>query len=1065
MFEQVNSTCDHKELENRILGWWDENRSFEKLREKNAGKEHWSFLDGPITANNPMGVHHAWGRTLKDCYQRYHAMLGHDQRYQNGFDCQGLWVEVEVEKQMGYETKADIERAGLEEFINHCKERVRKYSKIQTEQSIRLGYWMDWENSYYTMSDENNYTIWSYLKKCHERGLIYKGLDAMPWCPRCETGISEQERREGYKNVEDTAVFVRLPLRERAGEYLLVWTTTPWTLAANVAAAVNPKLTYVKARQGESVYYLAENLVGVLKEKGKHSVEGKLPGKELIGWTYEGPFDDLEIVGQTFEEAGYVHRVIAWPEVSDSDGTGIVHIAPGCGKEDFDLGKELKLPILMPIDETGVYTDGYGFLTGQKASQVAEGVLEDLRNKGAYYKKERYAHDYPHCWRCQEPLLFRSVDEWYINMSWRKEIMQVVEQVKWIPSWGREQELNWLENMHDWMISKKRFWGLALPIFECECGWFDVIGGREELEKRTVEGWDKFEGQSPHRPWVDALRIKCEKCDGLAKRIPDVGNPWLDAGIVPYSTVKYNTDREYWEKWMPADLVLECFPGQFRNWFYALLAMSTMMENKAPFKTLLGHALVRDEQGKEMHKSTGNSIRFEEAADKMGADVMRWIYCGHNPTNNLNFGYTVGEQVQRRVFSTWWNVYSFFVNYARLDGFDPQREVVPYEQLQDIDRWILSKLQVLVKVANESLGSYDTNAFIQQADDFVERLSNWYVRRNRRRYWRPKNDSDTDKLAAYQTLYRVLVDLAKLMAPVCPFVTEEMYQNLVRSHDGEAAESVHHCDYPQCENELLNEKLAREMDLVADIVSRTLSIREKKQIRVRQPLKRLLVVTDTKKKLDRTPINILQRFEDHVKDELNVKSIEAIDCLDELVSYKILPNNKTLGPKFGKDTPKIIDLLQKENPKFIAKSVELGGVIPIIENDDRRWRLKPEHVIVERIFPENLSVSDGSEPILVLDIEITDELRREGYARDVVRHIQQIRKDIGLEIQNHIAVRFRAEAGGLRAALDEYHDYIKSETLCDDLGSAEDGELDAAKEIKIAGELLQLAVRKTDFEC
>ncbi|MBN2374845.1 MAG: isoleucine--tRNA ligase [Sedimentisphaerales bacterium] len=1057
MFEQVNSTCDHKELENRILAWWGENRAFEKLRAKNAGKEPWSFLDGPITANNPMGVHHAWGRTLKDCYQRYHAMLGHDQRYQNGFDCQGLWVEVEVEKQMGYETKADIERAGLEKFIKHCKERVEKYSKIQTEQSVRLGYWMDWENSYYTMSDENNYTIWAFLKKCHERGLIYKGLDAMPWCPRCETGISEQERREGYKNVEDTAVFVRLPLKERAGEYLLVWTTTPWTLAANVAAAVNPELTYVKARQGESVYYLAENLVGILKEKGEHTVEGKLPGKELIGWRYNGPFDDLEIVQSTFAEAGYEHRVIEWAEVSDSDGTGIVHIAPGCGKEDFDLGKELGLPILMPIDETGIYTGGYGFLTGQKASQVAEGVIEDLRQKEVYYKKERYAHDYPHCWRCHEPLLFRSVDEWYIDMSWRKEIMQVVEQIKWIPSWGREQELNWLENMHDWMISKKRFWGLALPIFECECGWFDVIGGREELEKRTVEGWEKFEGQSPHRPWVDALRIKCEKCGGLAKRIPDVGNPWLDAGIVPYSTVKYNTDREYWEKWIPADLVLECFPGQFRNWFYALLAMSTMMENKAPFKTLLGHALVRDEHGKEMHKSTGNAIWFEEAADRMGADVMRWIYCGHNPTNNLNFGYTVGEQVQRRVFSTWWNVYSFFVNYARLDGFDPKREAVAYEDLQDIDRWILSKLQVLAKVANESLGSYDTNAFIQQADDFVERLSNWYVRRNRRRYWRPKSDSDTDKLAAYQTLYRVLVDLAKLLAPVCPFVTEEMYQNLVRSHDGEAAESVHHCDYPQCEEELLNEKLAWEMDLVADTVSRVLSIRETRQIRVRQPLSRLIIASG-----DEATREALGRFEAHLLDELNIKKLEFAGNLDTYVSYSLKPNHKAMGPKFGKDMKLIAGALEEADASEVAKAVSAGQEFSVGAGD-KTWELAAEDVVVETDFAETLAVSEAVEPALVLDIELTEELQREGFARDVVRHIQQIRKDIGLEIQNHIAVRFKAEADGLRAALEEYHDYIKSETLCDDLGPAADGELEAAKEIKIAGELMQLVVRKTDF--
>ena len=605
MFKQVSTSCDHIKLENDTLKFWQDNDSFNKLREINAGKPKWSFLDGPITANNPMGVHHAWGRTLKDCYQRYHAMLGRELRYQNGFDCQGLWVEVEVEKQLGTKCKADIEKYGLEEFINTCKERVAKYSKIQTEQSIRLGYWMDWDNSYYTISDENNYTIWSYLKKCHDKRLIYKGLDAMPWCPRCETGISEQERREGYKTVTDTAVYVKFPLVGKDKESILIWTTTPWTLPANVAAAVNPELGYVKVEQNGEFIYLAETLTSVLKEKGKFEVVEKLKGADMLGWEYVGPFDENAIVPEVFNDAKYIHRIIPWSEVAADSGVGIVHIAPGCGKEDFDLGKELGIPMLMPIDDNGIYQDGYGFLTGQSVFDVADQIIDKLREKDVYYKKEQFSHEYPHCWRCSTPLVFRSVDEWYINMKWREDIKKVVDQIRWIPEWGRDQEQNWLDNMQDWMISKKRFWGLALPIFECECGWFDVIGSKEELQARTVEGWDKFDGNSPHRPWIDHIRIKCEECGKHVGRIEDVGNPWLDAGIVPYSTMKYNSDRSYWEEWFPADLVLECFPGQFRNWFYALLAMSTMMENKAPFKTLLGHALVRDENGKEMHKSTG----------------------------------------------------------------------------------------------------------------------------------------------------------------------------------------------------------------------------------------------------------------------------------------------------------------------------------------------------------------------------------------------------------------------------------------------------------------------------
>jgi len=1055
MFRQVDSTCQHIELEHRVLEWWKENKSFEKLRAKNEGKEPWSFLDGPITANNPMGVHHAWGRTLKDCYQRFHAMLGHDLRYQNGFDCQGLWVEVEVEKELGYETKADIERAGLEEFINRCKARVEKFSQVQSEQSIRLGYWMDWSNSYYTISDENNYTIWSFLKKCHQRGLIYKGLDAMPWCPRCETGISEQERREGYKNVEDTALFVAFPLKGRENEYLLVWTTTPWTLSANVAAAVNPKLTYAKVRQGDKIFYLAETLVGVMKEKGPHTVEETLAGEKMIGWEYEGPFDDLEIVQNTFAEANYTHRVIGWEEVSDSEGVGIVHIAPGCGKEDFDLGKDLGLPILMPIDETGIYVGGYGFLSGQLAGEVSEAVIKNLREKDLYYKKENYSHDYPHCWRCQTPLLFRSVDEWYINMSWRNEIMEVTRQIRWIPEWGQDQELNWLENMHDWMISKKRFWGLALPIFECECGWFDVIGNKQELRERAVQGWETFEGNSPHRPWVDAIRIRCEKCGKLVGRIPDVGNPWLDAGIVPYSTVKYNSQREYWQKWIPADLVLECFPGQFRNWFYALLAMSTMMEGIPPFKTLLGHALVRDEQGQEMHKSTGNAIWFDEAVEKMGADVMRWIYCGQNPTNNLNFGYHVGEQVNRRVFSTWWNVYSFFVNYARLDGFDPKREAVAYDQLQEIDRWLLSKLQGLIKTAHEAMGNFNVMSLMQAADDFIERLSNWYVRRNRRRYWRPKNESDTDKLAAYQTLYRVLVDLCKILAPITPFVTEEMYQNLVRSQGPEAAESVHHCDYPTFEESLYDETLAEEMDVVADIVTRVLSIRERKQIRVRQPLQCLYVYASEEDE------ESVAKYENHILDELNIKGLKFFSDPGEYMSFEVKPNFKSLGQKYGKDMKTITKLLAQRKSEFVARDCGMGKNIVLAENGNE-WELVPDDVLVINEYRDNLVPADDREPILLLDIEITEELYREGLARDIVRHIQQGRKDTGLEIQDHITVRCYSENDKIKAAVDEYNDYICRETLCEELCWSSDAGGEGNREIKLSGSVLQLVIMKNE---
>ncbi|HMF14649.1 MAG TPA: class I tRNA ligase family protein, partial [Gemmataceae bacterium] len=659
-FDKVETQVDFPAQERAILAFWQRTGAFDKLLENNRGKPKWSFLDGPITANNPMGVHHAWGRTYKDAYQRYQAMTGHELRYQNGFDCQGLWVEVEVEKELKLKSKRDIENlvpgdrfASIDKFVQQCKARVDKYARIQTEQSIRLGYWMDWDReedwqkppdqrrSYFTMSEENNYTIWSFLKKCHERGLIYRGYDAMPWCPRCAVGLSQMEMHEGYQMVAHRSVFVRFPLRGRQGEYLLVWTTTPWTLTSNVAAAVNPNLRYVKVRHRGEIYYLAKgaltthrleeqfkrkewvegvpklkSLEQIFKEKGGYEIVGELSGTEMVGWTYGGPFDELpaqrhaggfppQIAQVVLKQgwgpnkpAGEIHRVISWDAVGEQEGTGIVHIAPGCGKEDFLLGKEEKLVPIAPLDDEGMFVSGFGDLEGKAAVDHAttDWILNDLQEKGGLFTVERYPHSYPHCWRCKTELLFRLVDEWFIDMKWRDEIMRVTEAVTFLPESinGKARELDWLRNMGDWMISKKRFWGLALPIWMCEsCGHFDVIGGREELKHRAAEGWDRFTGHSPHRPWVDLVKVKC-KCGGTASRIPDVGNPWLDAGIVPYSTMGYNRDRRYWEKWFPADFITESFPGQFRNWFYAILAMSTMMEQKAPMEVLLGHGQVRD---------------------------------------------------------------------------------------------------------------------------------------------------------------------------------------------------------------------------------------------------------------------------------------------------------------------------------------------------------------------------------------------------------------------------------------------------------------------------------------
>jgi isoleucyl-tRNA synthetase len=613
---------DYPALERSVQKWWGEHGVLQRYLHRNdQSDKQFSFLDGPITANNPMGVHHAWGRTYKDIYQRYHTMRGYKQRYQNGFDSQGLWVEVEVEKELGFRSKLDIEAFGIAEFVERCKERVFKFAKRMIEQSIRLGYWMDWGNDYYTLSDENNYTIWSFLKKCFERGLIYKGHDVMTWCPRCATSISHMETlTEDYQETSHLSLYVRFPLADRPGEYLLAWTTTPWTLAANVVTAGHPDLPYVKVAQDGEYYYLAKALLPLLRalkgrDKGDYHVVETLRGSEMVGWKYRGPFDELPAQ------------------------QGIVHIAPGSGREDFALAKEFHLPVIAPVDEFGVYLEGFDWLTGQTAADVGQQTAENLAQKGLLYRPQTYKHRYPICWRCKTELIFRLVDEWYISMGQlRYEIMDVAREATWIPAFGLERELDWLRNMDDWLISKKRYWGLALPIYECpQCGTFEVIGSRQELKERAAEGWEEFEGHSPHRPWVDAVKIKCRGCGSEVARIKDVGNPWLDAGIVPFSTLRYRIDRKYWEQWFPADFVTESFPGQFKNWFYSLLVMSTVLEGTAPFKTLFGYGTLLGEDGMPMHKSKGNLVIFDEAAERVGSDTMRWLFATHVPEQSLNF--------------------------------------------------------------------------------------------------------------------------------------------------------------------------------------------------------------------------------------------------------------------------------------------------------------------------------------------------------------------------------------------------------------------------------------------
>jgi isoleucyl-tRNA synthetase len=576
--------------------------------------------------------------------------------------------------------------------------------------------------------------------------------------------------------------------------------------------------------------------------------------------------------------------------------------------------------------------------------------------------------------------------------------------------------------MRDWMISKKRYWGLALPIFRCECGWFDVVGSREELEQRAVEGWDEFDGHSPHRPWIDAVKIACGECGRPVSRIPDVGNPWLDAGIVPYSTVRYNTDRDYWSKWVPADFIVECFPGQFRNWFYALLTMSTMLEGIPPFKTLQGYALMRDEHGEEMHKSAGNAIDFNDAAERVGADVMRWVFCRHTPVNNLNFGWHVCEQAQRKVFNTLWNVYAFFCNYARLDGFDPASAPVPYAERPDIDRWLLSDLQLLVRMADERLADYDVASLVRRAEKFVDDLSNWYVRRNRRRFWRSKGEDDRDKMAAYQTLHEALVTFCQVMAPVVPFLTEAMYRNLTEG-DGGAPDSVHLCAFPEPGAELIDEELSRQMDVVTSVVSSVLGLRMQEQIRVRQPLGEMVAVTS-----DPDKTGALERFEAQILEELNVKELVIRPSAEDVVSYELVPDMRKLGPRLKADAGRAVGALKSLDAAAAAKSLEVGEDL-VLDVGGTEVRISPDEVEVRREMPEHLASDQVSDILVMLDTEITPTLQAEGWARDTVRHVQQLRKDIDLNIEDRIRLSYETDSEELAAAIEAWRAYIMAETL------------------------------------
>ncbi|HSP74323.1 MAG TPA: isoleucine--tRNA ligase [Gaiellaceae bacterium] len=1005
-FQPLPKQPDHPALELEILKVWEDETTFEQLRERNRGGKHWSFVDGPVTANKKLAIHTAWGRTLKDVFQRYKAMQGFDQRYQNGFDCQGLWVEVGVEKSLGLNSKREIEEYGLDKFARKCRELVVWSANELWRGSKRLGQWMDWGNDYFTFSDANIEYIWRFLKIVHGRGWLYVGHRSTEWCPRCGTSLSQHELSQSgvYQDRADPSLYVRLPLLDRHGEALVIWTTTPWTLPANVAGAVKPDAEYGRRDDGDWV---------AVARYPDDRFEERLRGEELVGWRYEGPFDTLE-PGRAVE-----HRVIRWDEVTLEDGTGIVHIAPGCGGEDFELGRELGLPVLTPVDEAGRFYPEYGWLHGSSTGDAADQIVGDLKERGLLVEAGLYEHRYPHCWRCDTPLIFRIADDWFISVEEvRPQLISANTEVEWTPEYMGKRMEDWLRNMGDWNISRRRYFGLPLPIWTCGCGHSTVIGSKAELAERATAGIDQLE--ELHRPWVDNVTIRCEACGNEdVHRIPEVGDVWLDAGIVPFSTLGWQNetwadggyatgasaglsgadlpDHAYWEKWFPADWVSE-MREQIRLWFYSQLFMSVALVGKAPFRSVLGYEKMLDERGREMHGSWGNMIDAEEAFDRMGADVMRWQFCQQPPDRNLLFGYGPAHEVQRKLL-TLWNSVKFLVDYANIEGFEPRFGDLsggPDAELRPLDRWLLARTQRLVAEATEALEAQLTSRLIDAFEAFLDDLSNWYIRRSRRRFY-----SYDD--AAFRTLWFALVQSLRVVSPIMPFLCEHLWRNLVAGPCAEAPRSVFLAPWPDVNAALADEALLEEIAEVRRVVDLGRQARASRNLKLRQPLRQAVVYGAGPAAAHAAEIG----------EELRVKEVRFEAGVEARVRLK--PNLPLLGPRLGKRLPAVRKALEEGR-------WHLEGDAVVAEGE----RLSQEEVLREREpVNEGWAIASEGELAVELDSEVDAVLQLEGRVLDRIRQLNELRKQEGLELTDRIRV-FLPESD---ADLLEHADWIKDEVL------------------------------------
>ena len=1050
MYKKVSTNLNFVEREKQTEKFWRDNDIFKKSMDSRKEGETYTFYDGPPTANGKPHIGHVLTRVIKDMIPRYQTMKGHMVPRKAGWDTHGLPVELEVEKKLGLNGKEQIEEYGMEPFIKQCKESVWKYKGMWEDFSGTVGFWADMDNPYVTYDDNFIESEWWALKTIWDKKLLYKGFKIVPYCPRCGTPLSSQEVAQGYKSVKERSAIVRFKV---VGEdaYFLAWTTTPWTLPSNVALCVNPNDTYIKVKANDGyTYYIAEALADSVLGKlatddaPAYEVLETMKGADLERKEYEPLYDCAKQVADKQRKKGFY--VTCDTYVTMSDGTGIVHIAPAFGEDDANVGRKYELPFVQFVNDKGEMTEETPF-AGLFVKKADPEVLKDLDAKGQLFDAPKFEHDYPHCWRCDTPLIYYARESWFIKMTAVKDdLVANNNTVNWIPkSIGEGRFGNWLENVQDWGISRNRYWGTPLNIWECcDCGCQESIGSRAELAERSGNPDDaKVE---LHRPYIDKVTFKCKECGGTMKRVPEVIDCWFDSGAMPFAQHHYPFEnKELFEQQFPADFISEAV-DQTRGWFYSLMAESTLLFNKAPYKNVIVLGHVQDENGQKMSKSKGNAVDPFEALEKYGADAIRWyFYINSAPWLPNRFHGKAVEEGQRKFMGTLWNTYAFYVLYAEIDQFDPTKYTLDYDKLSVMDKWLLSKMNSMVKAVDDNLGNYRIPEAARALDDFVDEMSNWYVRRSRERFW--AKDMPQDKINAYMTLYTALVTVAKAAAPMIPFMTEDIYQNLVRSVDKDAKESIHLCDFPKVNEAHIDKELEENMERVLKVVVLGRACRNKSNIKNRQPIGKMFV---------KAGFELPEFFKEIITEELNIKEVEFTDDVRAFTSYSFKPQLRTVGPKYGKFLGKIKEALVNLDGNAAMDKINAGEPLTF-DFDGNEVVLEKEDLLIDMAQVEGyVSESDGNVTV-VLDTNLSEELIEEGFVREVISKIQTMRKEAGFEVMDKIIVNVDKNAK-IEDIINNNLDEIKSEVLAE---KVEFGKMNGySKEWNINGENVSLGVEK-----